>query len=147
MRKRAALAITSGGLATCESFSRITQHGNFATACAKFSRRFTPLWRNDLGCARVPRAGDRVSRSRTFHLVRPRCMIGSDGKNYFGAMPKPARETRALPFNFQRFNDLNTLRLRLILVARRDHQRRRHATSPRRDKRKKDQDPNPQTRM
>jgi len=30
-------------------------------------------------------------------------MIGSVGKNYFGAMPKPARETRALPFNFPAF--------------------------------------------
>ena len=37
------------------------------------------------GSARVPRAGDGVSPSRT------------SLKDYFGGTPKPARETRALP--------------------------------------------------
>src|SRR5437879_1122204 len=47
MRRPTASATTSGGSAMCESFSRIIQTGNFATACAKFWRKFTPRLQDD----------------------------------------------------------------------------------------------------
>jgi hypothetical protein len=47
MRKRTASATTFGGSAMCESFSRIIQDGNFATGCAKFSKKFMPRLRDD----------------------------------------------------------------------------------------------------
>src|ERR1700751_4731779 len=53
MRKPTSSAITSGGLAMCESFSPIIQTGNFGTACAKFWRKFTKQWRDD-GVAHTP---------------------------------------------------------------------------------------------
>src|SRR4029077_1022421 len=42
MRKPTASAITSGGSAMYESFSRTIQTGNFATGYAKFSKKFSP---------------------------------------------------------------------------------------------------------
>src|SRR6266446_7046028 len=53
MRQPTASAITSGGSATCESFSRIIRTGSFATGCAKFSKKFTMRWQDDLSTARV----------------------------------------------------------------------------------------------
>src|SRR5207249_9587229 len=47
-----------------------------------------------LGSARVSRLGDDLSSSRT-SLLR-----AITGKDCFGATPKPARETRALPRSF-----------------------------------------------
>src|SRR5260370_10040359 len=43
-----ASATIAGGLATCENSRRIIQLGNFATGCAKFSKRFTTRLRDDL---------------------------------------------------------------------------------------------------
>ena len=45
-RKPIASATTSGGSATCESSRRIIRNGNFVTACAIFSKKFTPRLRN-----------------------------------------------------------------------------------------------------
>ena len=52
MRKPTASAITSGGSAMCESFSRIIRTGSSATGCAKFSKKFTLPWQDDLSTAR-----------------------------------------------------------------------------------------------
>src|SRR5438128_1114982 len=56
-----------------------------------------------LGSARVPRVGEAVSGSRTFSEAH-HCYEGNASrKNCFGATPKPARETRALPNRARRF--------------------------------------------
>jgi hypothetical protein len=58
----------------------------------------TPLARNGSGSARVPRAGEGLWPSRAFVWNR-KIISGKDSseKVRFGATPKPARETRALP--------------------------------------------------
>src|SRR5207249_897166 len=53
-----------------------------------------------LGSARVSRAGDGVSPSRTF-LAFCDCPDLASRKACFGATPKPTRETRALPGNIR----------------------------------------------
>jgi len=62
-----------------------------------FRNRVALQNRVDLGSARVSRGGERVPRTRTFvvRLIGP--TIWSRRKDCFGATPKPARETRALP--------------------------------------------------
>jgi len=53
--------------------------------------------RANLGSARVSRAGERVSRSRTFGGLLISQIAGVRRKDCFGATPKPTRGTRALP--------------------------------------------------
>src|ERR1051326_1024698 len=42
MRTRTESAITSGGSAMCASSNRIIRAGNFATVCARYSKKFIP---------------------------------------------------------------------------------------------------------
>ena len=50
------------------------------------------------GSARVPRTGERVLAIADFSSVWSECGDGrTKGEDCFGATPKPARETRALP--------------------------------------------------
>ncbi|PYJ26976.1 MAG: hypothetical protein DME89_10670 [Verrucomicrobia bacterium] len=51
-----------------------------------------------LGSARVSRAGERVLAVADFSFTAASSLrTGFEGKDCFGATPKPARETRALP--------------------------------------------------
>jgi hypothetical protein len=51
-----------------------------------------------MGSACVSRAGERVLAIADFSVNPPLPHLSRDrGKDYFGATPKPARETRALP--------------------------------------------------
>jgi hypothetical protein len=50
-----------------------------------------------LGSARVSRAGESVTLSRTFRNAPLKRTAGPAKKASFGATPKPTRETRALP--------------------------------------------------
>src|SRR5206468_6899660 len=63
-------------------------------------------WRTAPGSARGPRAGDRVLAIANFVYSSPfyaTCKI--QRKNCFGATPKPARETRALPNQYLSTHD------------------------------------------
>ena len=54
--------------------------------------------RSGLGSARVSRAGERVLAIANFSFDSPRPHAGNISRKVrFGATPKPARETRALP--------------------------------------------------
>ena len=67
-----------------------------------------------LGSARVSRAGERVLAIADFSLNPPLPHLSRDrGKDCFGATPKPARETRALP----RTSRLHQLRVEIDLRA------------------------------
>jgi len=74
-----------------------------------------------LGSTCVSHAGERVLAIANFLFGSSTFAAGAGRiKACFGVTPKPARETRALPYNVYRSNDLNILRLRLLSAVRRD---------------------------
>ena len=76
--------------------------------------------RGIVGSACVSRAGEGVLAIANFSGARNPWRVANRLKACFGVTPKPARETRALPYNVYRSNDLNILRLRLLSAVRRD---------------------------
>jgi hypothetical protein len=73
MKRLTARAITSGGLAMCESFSNIIQDGNFVTDCAKFWTKFTQ--RCEVRNSRIEiRESLHDSRCNVLNILRPRLL-------------------------------------------------------------------------